>query len=147
MKKSVFMLLLLVMMTSLLFAGGQADVGKAKINVWGCFSELQAPLDKAVEVFMKENPEAQVEVLVFDLRDFEAKVAATAPMGQAADVIIMDHSLTARYAKAGLLSVAPADIQKMVKTPGRYLSIAPEKASYQGKVEAEQPGGKIKNQA
>ncbi len=134
MKKRVFMLLVLVMLASLLFAGGQAEkVGKAKINVWGCFSELQAPLDKAVEVFMQENPEAQVEVLVFDLRDFEAKVAATAPMGQAADVIIMDHSLTARYAKAGILSAAPTDIEKMVNTPGRYLSAAPEKASYQGK--------------
>ncbi|GAH06461.1 unnamed protein product, partial [marine sediment metagenome] len=111
MKTRVLMLLVLVMLTSFLFAGGQAEkVGKAKINVWGCFSELQAPLDKAVEVFMQENPEAQVEVLVFDLRDFEAKVAATAPMGQAADVIIMDHSLTARYAKAGILSVAPSDI-------------------------------------
>lgn len=134
MKKRAFMLLVLVMMASLLFAGGQADkVGKAKINVWGCFPELQAPLDKAVEIFMQENPEAQVEVLVFDLRDFEAKVAATAPMGQAADVIIMDHSLTARYAKAGILSTAPADIEKMVNTPGRYLSAVPEKASHQGK--------------
>ncbi|HEB11654.1 MAG TPA: hypothetical protein ENI06_10630, partial [Spirochaetales bacterium] len=77
MKKRAFMLLVLVMMASLLFAGGQADLGKAKITVWGCFPELQAPLDRAVEVFMQENPEAQVEVLVFDLRDFEAKVAAT----------------------------------------------------------------------
>ena len=66
-------------------------------------------------------------ILVFDLRDFEAKVAATAPMGQAADVIIIDHSLTRRYSKAGILEPVPAQIAEMVNTPGRYLKIAPSK--------------------
>jgi len=126
----------LLLLASLLFAGGQKEGGAiaGKINVWGCFTELQKPLEKAVEIFTKENPAAKVEVLVFDLRDFEAKVAATAPVGQAADVIIMDHSLTRRYAKAGILEPAPAEIEQLVKTPGRYLTIAPSKCSYQGKV-------------
>jgi len=135
MKKSLVIIVALVLLTAVLFAGGQAEkVGKAKITVWGCFAELQAPLDKAVEVFMTEYPEAQVEALVFDLRDFEAKVAASAPVGQAADLISLDHSLTARYAKAGILSEAPADVAKLVNTSGRYLAIVPEKASHKGKV-------------
>lgn len=135
MKKPFLVIVLLTLLTVMLFAGGQGEsVGKAKITVWGCFTELQAPLDKAIEVFMQENPEAQVEALVFDLRDFEAKVAATAPVGQAADLLSMDSALTARYAKAGILSNAPADVEKLVKTPGRYLPIVPGKASYQGKV-------------
>lgn len=110
------------------------NLNKVKLTVWGCFTELQAPLNKAVEIFQKENPGSQVEVLVFDLRDFEAKVAATAPAGQAADLIVMDHSLTARYARAGILANAPADVQSWVNTPGRYIKVAQQKASYQGKV-------------
>ena len=135
MKKLFPVFVFLALLTAMLFAGGQTEkVGKAKITVWGCFTELQAPLDKAIEIFVQENPEAQVEALVFDLRDFEAKVAATAPVGQAADLLAMDSALTARYAKAGILSNAPADVEKLVKTPGRYLPIAPGKASHQGKV-------------
>jgi multiple sugar transport system substrate-binding protein len=131
MKRIVVLVLFLVLAASFVSAQGLKNV---KLTVWGCFTELQAPLNKAVEIFQKENPGSQVEVLVFDLRDFEAKVAATAPMGQAADLIVMDHSLTARYARAGILANAPADVETWVNTPGRYIKAAQEKAKYQGKV-------------
>lgn len=137
MKKGLFTVCVLLMLPLLAFAGGQEDKAgglKGNITVWGCFTELQKPLEKATQIFTTENPAVKVEVLVFDLRDFEAKVAATAPVGQAADIIVMDHSLTNRYAKAKLLASAPAEIEKWVKTPGRYLPIVPEKASYEGKI-------------
>ena len=131
MKKIVLLILSLALIASVASAQGLKNV---KLTVWGCFTELQAPLNKAVEIFQQENPGSQVEVLVFDLRDFEAKVAATAPMGQAADLIVMDHSLTARYARAGILANAPADVEGWVNTPGRYIKAAQQKAKYAGKV-------------
>jgi multiple sugar transport system substrate-binding protein len=142
MKRGWILLAILSILVSSLWSGGQgekgaaaaADLSKADIKVWGCFSELQMPLAKAVEIFQKEYPGARVEALVFDLRDFEAKVAATAPVGQAADVIVMDHSLTQRYAKANILSKAPDSIAKWVNTPGRFLAVAPGFASYGGAV-------------
>jgi len=137
MRRVLFTVFLVVMVPLLAFAGGQGDKAgglKGNITVWGCFTELEKPLQKATQIFTAENPAVKVEVLVFDLRDFEAKVGATAPVGQAADIIVMDHSLTSRYAKAKILASAPAEIEKWVKTPGRYLPIVPEKASYEGKV-------------
>ncbi len=140
MKKILAMLVLLAVLAPLLFAGGKqegaaaADLSKAELTVWGCFTELQAPLAKAVDIFQQENPGAKVEALVFDLRDFEAKVAATAPVGQAADVIVMDHSLTERYAKANILSKAPAAVSEWVNKPGRFLEVVPGYASYNGAV-------------
>ena len=137
MKKNVFLSAVCLILSVSVFAGGQKDKSGAfsgKLTVWGCFTELQAPLEKARDIFLTENPDADAEVLVFDLRDFEAKVAATAPVGQAADLIVMDHSLTRRYAKAGILEPAPEDLEKMVNSTGRYLEIAPSKASYQGEV-------------
>ena len=137
MRRVLFTVFLVVMVPLLAFAGGQGDKAgglKGSITVWGCFTELEKPLQKATQIFTAENPAVKVEVLVFDLRDFEAKVGATAPVGQAADIIVMDHSLTNRYAQAKILATAPAEIEKWVKTPGRYLPIVPGKASYQGKV-------------
>jgi multiple sugar transport system substrate-binding protein len=130
MNKRIAILSLFLLLPLLVFAAGL----KGTLTVWGCFTELQKPLEKATQIFETENPEMKVEVLVFDLRDFEAKVAATAPVGQAADIIVMDHSLTARYAKANILATAPDDLQKWVNTPGRYLPIVPGKASFEGKV-------------
>jgi len=137
MRRVLFTVFLVLMVPLLAFAGGQGDKAgglKGNITVWGCFTELEKQLQKATQIFTAENPAVKVEVLVFDLRDFEAKVGATAPVGQAADIIVMDHSLTSRYAKAKILASAPAEIEKWVKTPGRYLPIVPEKASYEGKV-------------
>jgi len=130
MRKRVAAFCVFLLLPLLVFAAGL----KGNLTVWGCFTELQKPLEKATQIFTAENPGMKVEVLVFDLRDFEAKVAATAPVGQAADIIVMDHSLTYRYAKAGILAKAPADVETWVKAPGRYLPIVPGKASYQGKV-------------
>jgi multiple sugar transport system substrate-binding protein len=130
MRKKIVALCVFLMLSLLVFAAPL----KGNLTVWGCFTELEKPLQKATQIFMAENPGVKVEVLVFDLRDFEAKVAATAPVGQAADIIVMDHSLTYRYAKAGILAKAPEDVDKWVNTPGRYLPIVPSKASYQGKV-------------
>lgn len=131
-KNALLALLVIAFAVPLAFGAGKQE--PAKITVWGCFSELQAPLDKAVEVFKAKYPNVQVETMVFDLRDFEAKVAATAPRGQAADVIIMDHSLVGRYGKAGILSAAPSDVADMVNTAGRYLPIAKEKLTIDGKI-------------
>jgi len=132
MRKSVSVFLVLMILVAFGFSDGNQQAGK--ITVWGCFSELQAPLNKAVELFKVAYPNVTVETMVFDLRDFEAKVAATAPRGQAADVIIMDHSLVGRYGKAGILSAAPADVAAMVNTKGRYLPIAREKLTIDGDV-------------
>ena len=132
MKKIVLTLLMTAMVVTGSFAAGGSETGK--ITVWGCFTELQAPLDKAVALFKVLYPNVQVEAMVFDLRDFEAKVAATAPNGQAADILIMDHSLLGRYGRAGILSTAPADVAALVGTKGRYLPIAKDKVTVNGKV-------------
>ena len=64
MKKIVLLILSLALIASVASAQGLKNV---KLTVWGCFTELQATLNKAVEIFQQENPGSQVEVLVFDL--------------------------------------------------------------------------------
>lgn len=134
MSRSVSFALVLVLVLSL--STGLVFAAETKIMVWSGLSETQKPLEKAAEIFMMQNPGVEVEVLTFDLRDFEAKVAASIPTGSAADVIVMDQSLLRRYAKAGFLAEAPAEIAGWVNTPGRYIELAPQFASYQDKVVA-----------
>jgi multiple sugar transport system substrate-binding protein len=134
MRRFVSFTMLIALVVTLLVT--PALSAEKKIMVWSGLSETQKPLEKAAEIFMAQNPGVKVEVLTFDLRDFEAKVAASIPTGSAADVIVMDHSLVRRYAKANLLAPAPKEIVEWVNTPGRYIDLAPQFASYQDKVVA-----------
>lgn len=136
MKKVLLVGMSLLLLATLSFANGKSETAAPQtITVWSGLTETKAPLEAAASILAKENPGATAQVLVYDLRDFETKVAAAAAGGDLPDVIVGDQaSVLHRYVRGGYLEAAPSAVSDFVEKPGRYLPVAVNSIKSGGKV-------------
>ena len=110
--------LVLLLAASTVFASGASEAsagGKKKITVWLGWPSLMNVFDGIKADYEAENPNVELEITAYNLRDFEQKLAVSLPAGQGPDVIITSEYIIPLYVDAGLISEMPDDIYKFVE--------------------------------
>ncbi len=115
-------------------AGGLAKV-TGKITFWHAYGDggsgEPAALDKALEAFKKDNPEATVEVIDVPFADLFKKYETDVASGRGPDLFIAPNDSMGKEARAGLL--APLDEALKGKLEN-VLTVALEGAKVNGKL-------------
>ncbi len=124
---------------SLLFAGdnaGSADpkTQKGKLSIWLGYPETAKSYEEAKKLFANKYPGIQVEVLTFELREFEAKLAASLPAGVGPDILALHDFIFPRYYAAGNLADVPKDLAEMAVNPKKIDQVFAKMVMRGGKV-------------
>ncbi|MBI4014033.1 MAG: extracellular solute-binding protein [Candidatus Rokubacteria bacterium] len=102
---------------ALLFCGGPAQADTAttgKLSIWLGYPETVEAFKLGEAEFKKQYPNVQVEILTFELREFEAKLAIAVPTGAGPDILALHDFLFQRYYEAAAYDDVPADITATV---------------------------------
>jgi multiple sugar transport system substrate-binding protein len=98
--------------------GAVADEAtRGKLSIWLGYPETLEAYRLALPEFKKKYPNVEVEILTFELREFEAKLAVSVPTGAGPDILALHDFIFPRYYEAGVLADVPADLVKVVDDP------------------------------
>ena len=111
------------------FAFGQP----VEVSVWSGYPEMEAFYNHVAESYMSENPDVTITVLTQPLREYERRVTASLPAGNAADILEMSSSFAGRLVQAGLFPPVPEEVAEFVRSDA-YNDFFVEAASYEGDV-------------
>ncbi|MBV9782684.1 MAG: extracellular solute-binding protein [Acidisphaera sp.] len=81
-----------------------------KLAIWLGYGETAPTYQLAMPAFKQLYPNVQVELLTFDLREFEAKLAVAVPTGTGPDLLALHDFLFPRYYESGSLDAVPSDL-------------------------------------
>ncbi len=90
---------------------------KGKISIWLGYPETLDAFKLGQAEFKKKWPNVEVEILTFELREFEAKLAVSVPAGSGPDILALHDFIFPRYYEGGNLADVPADLAKDVNDP------------------------------
>ena len=90
---------------------------KGKISIWLGYPETLDAFKLGQAEFKKRYPNVEVEILTFELREFEAKLAVSVPAGSGPDILALHDFIFPRYYEGGALADMPADLAKDVNNP------------------------------
>src|SRR5437016_7750463 len=85
---------------------------KGKISIWLGYPETLDAFKLGQAEFKKKWPNVDVEILTFELREFEAKLAVSVPAGSGPDILALHDFIFPRYYEGGNLADVPADLTK-----------------------------------
>ena len=83
---------------------------KGKLSIWLGYPETLEAFKLGQAEFKKKYPNVEVEILTFELREFEAKLAVSVPTGSGPDILALHDFLFPRYYDGGVLADVPADL-------------------------------------
>ena len=89
---------------------------KTKVNWWH-ISVTEPGLSawqRLADEYMAANPNVEIEILTFELREFEAKLAVSLPAGSGPDILTLHDFIFPRYYEGGNLADMPDDLVKAV---------------------------------
>src|SRR5882757_9703485 len=89
---------------------------KGKLSIWLGYPETLGAFKLGQAEFKKMYPNVDVELLTFDLREFEAKLAVSVPAGSGPDILALHDFIFPRYYEGGSLADMPADLAQAVNT-------------------------------
>jgi multiple sugar transport system substrate-binding protein len=96
----------------------RADTASSgKLSVWLGYGETAPTYRLAEAAFKQTYPNVQLELLTFDLREFEAKLAVAVPTGNGPDILALHDFLFPRYYENESLDPVPADLAATVTDP------------------------------
>lgn len=113
-------LLLVLVLPS--FSTGQGEQGeetvekKGTIRLWVGWSLLMEVFEQVEQDYEGENPEVDLEIAAFNLRDFEQKLAISIPAGQAPEVFVTSEYIIPQYVQSGYIAKPPQNIVEFVET-------------------------------
>lgn len=87
---------------------------KGKLSIWLGYPETLEAFKLGQIEFKKMYPNVEVEILTFELREFEAKLAVSVPAGSGPDILALHDFIFPRYFEAGALDEVPADLTKVI---------------------------------
>jgi multiple sugar transport system substrate-binding protein len=87
---------------------------KGKLSIWLGYPETLDAYKLGQAEFKKLYPNVDVEILTFELREFEAKLAVAVPTGSGPDLLVLHDFLFPRYYEGGALADLPADLATLV---------------------------------
>ena len=67
------------------------------MSIWLGYGETAPTLQLAEPAFRQLYPNLKIELLAFDLREFESKLAVAVPTGNGPDILILHDSLFPRF--------------------------------------------------
>jgi len=106
-----FVLAALCLLLSLQFAAADEKT-KGKLSIWLGYPETLDAFKLGQAEFKKKYPNVEVEILTFELREFEAKLAASVPAGAGPDILALHDFIFPRYYEGGNLAEMPSDLAK-----------------------------------
>lgn len=115
-KQILWMATLIFVAASMLMSGGPA-FAKEKLAIWLGYGETLPAFEFVKAEFEQKYPEIEVEILTFELRDFEAKLASSVPTGAGPDLLALHDFLFPRYYYNDYLEPLPDDQAQIVKDP------------------------------
>jgi multiple sugar transport system substrate-binding protein len=87
---------------------------KGKLSIWLGYPETLEAFKMGQAEFKKKYPNVDIEILTFELREFEAKLAVSVPAGSGPDILALHDFIFPRYFEAGALDDVPADLAAVV---------------------------------
>ena len=90
---------------------------RGKISIWLGYPETLDAFKLGQAEFKKKYPNVEVEILTFELREFEAKLAVSVPAGSGPDILALHDFIFPRYYEGGNLADVPADLAKDINDP------------------------------
>ena len=90
---------------------------KGKISIWLGYPETLDAFKLGQAEFKKKWPNVDVEILTFELREFEAKLAVSVPAGSGPDILALHDFIFPRYYEGGNLADVPGDLAKDINDP------------------------------
>jgi len=90
---------------------------RGTLTIWLGYPETAEAYRLAMAEFRRTYPNVQVELLTFELREFEAKLAISVPTGSGPDILALHDFLFPRYHESGALDTVPADLAQVVNDP------------------------------
>jgi len=87
---------------------------RGKLTIWLGYPETLEAYKLAEAEFKSRYPNVQIEILTFELREFEAKLAVAVPTGAGPDILALHDFIFPRYFEAGALLETPPDLTQTV---------------------------------
>nr|WP_321295672.1 extracellular solute-binding protein [uncultured Sphaerochaeta sp.] len=140
MKKSMLIVLMLLMVLPFAFAAGgqevKADTAKqdvTEIVYWQYFYETKKDLmDKLIVMFEERNPDIKVTQQTFPYENYNTKVASSVPSGQGPNVINLFYGWLPLYIDSGYLQPLPESVFPNARIEQEFFPLV-EAAKFDGK--------------
>jgi multiple sugar transport system substrate-binding protein len=97
--------------------GAADEKTKGKISIWLGYPETLDAFKLGQAEFKKKWPNVDVEILTFELREYEAKLAVSVPAGSGPDILALHDFIFPRYYEGGNLADVPGDLAKDINDP------------------------------
>lgn len=140
MKKSVLVMLMLLMVLPFAFAAGSQEVKTdtskqdvTEIVYWQYFYETKKDLmDKLIVMFEERNPDIKVTQQTFPYENYNTKVASSVPSGQGPNVINLFYGWLPLYIDSGYLQPLPESVFPNSRIEDEFFPLV-EAAKFDGK--------------
>jgi len=140
MKKSVLVMLMLLMVLPFAFAAGSQEVKTdtskqdvTEIVYWQYFYETKKDLmDKLIVMFEERNPDIKVTQQTFPYENYNTKVASSVPSGQGPNVINLFYGWLPLYIDSGYLQPLPGSVFPNSRIEDEFFPLV-EAAKFDGK--------------
>lgn len=140
MKKSMLVVLMMLMVLPFVFAAGgkevKADSPKQEVTeivYWQYFYETKKDLmDKLIVMFEQRNPDIKVTQQTFPYENYNTKVASSVPSGQGPNVINLFYGWLPLYIDSGYLQPLPESVFPNNRIENEFFPLV-EAAKFDGK--------------
>ena len=93
------------------------DPVSGKLSIWLGYGETAPTYRLAMPAFKEMYPNIQIEMLSFDLHEYEAKLAVAVPTGNGPDLLTLHDYIFPHYYESDSLDAMPADLAAVVNNP------------------------------
>ena len=94
-----------------------ADPVSGKLSIWLGYGETAPTYRLAEPAFKQMYPNIQIELLSFDLHEYEAKLSVAVPTGNGPDLLALHDYIFPHYYDSDSLDDVPADLLAVVNNP------------------------------
>jgi len=101
-----------------LYAGGEQEaelVKEGAVSLWTGWPLLSEVFEQVKSDYEAANPQVELEIAHFNLREFEQKLAISVPAGQGPDIFIASEFIMPQYVESGFVAKPPKDVVDFVE--------------------------------
>jgi multiple sugar transport system substrate-binding protein len=93
------------------------DPVSGKLSIWLGYGETAPTYRLAEPAFKQMYPNIQIELLSFDLHEYEAKLSVAVPTGNGPDILTLHDYIFPHYYDSESLDDVPADLATVINNP------------------------------